>query len=143
MPTLTEVLDYHDELHAHPELAFAEQRTAHLVAAKLAEFGCEAYRGLAGTGVVGTIRYGNTSAAIGLRADMDALPIRELSDFSYRSTHDGLRPWRTHGDAARRRFDIVVDFAGTQGKSFTLFNDAPAPTPAEEKSTCRKSCSFG
>ena len=96
MPIPAEVLDYHDDLtairrdiHAHPELAFAERRTADLVAARLAEFGCEVYRGLAGTGVIGTIRNGNTSGAIGLRADMDALPIQELNDFSHRSTHDG------------------------------------------------------
>jgi hippurate hydrolase len=96
MPILAEVLDYHDDLtairrdiHAHPELAFTEQRTADLVAARLAEFGCEVYRGLAGTGVIGTIRNGNTPGAIGLRADMDALPIQELNDFSHRSTHAG------------------------------------------------------
>jgi amidohydrolase len=96
MPILAEVLDYHDELtavrrdiHAHPELAFAEQRTADLVAARLAEFGCEVYRGLAGTGVIGTLRNGNTPGAIGLRADMDALPIQELNDFFHRSTYDG------------------------------------------------------
>jgi amidohydrolase len=96
MPILAEVLDYRDDLtairrdiHAHPELAFAEQRTADLVAARLAEFGCEVYRGLAGTGVIGAIRNGNTPGAIGLRADMDALPIQELNDFSHRSTHDG------------------------------------------------------
>jgi amidohydrolase len=96
MPIIAEVLDYHDDLtvirrdiHAHPELAFAEQRTADLVAARLAEFGCDVYRGLAGTGVIGTIRNGNTPGAIGLRADMDALPIQELNDFSHRSTNDG------------------------------------------------------
>ena len=57
MPIIPQLLDYQDELtairrdiHAHPELAFAEQRTAELVATKLAEFGCEVYRGLAGTG---------------------------------------------------------------------------------------------
>jgi len=60
MPIIPEVFDYRDELvairrdiHAHPELAFAEQRTSDLVAAKLSEYGCEVYRGLAGTGVVG------------------------------------------------------------------------------------------
>src|SRR6516225_9440942 len=97
MPIIPQVLDYRDELiairrdiHAHPELAFAEQHTADLVAAKLAEFGCEVHRGLAGTGVVGTIRRGNTSTAIGLRADMDALPIQEMNDFAYRSTHEGV-----------------------------------------------------
>ena len=96
MPIIPEMLAGHDELtairrdiHAHPELAFAEQRTSDLVAAKLAEFGCEVHRGLAGTGVVGTIRRGNAPAAIGLRADMDALPIRKLNDFAHRSTHDG------------------------------------------------------
>jgi amidohydrolase len=96
MPVIGEARDYHDELtairrdiHAHPELAFAERRTADLVAAKLAEFGVEVHRGLAGTGVVGTIRRGNSPAAIGLRADMDALPIHEMNDFAHRSTEDG------------------------------------------------------
>jgi amidohydrolase len=96
MPIIPEVLDYQDDLtairrdiHAHPELAFAEQRTSDLVAAKLAEFGCEVYRGPAGTGVIGTIRRGNRPAAIGLRADMDALPIEELNRFAHRSTVDG------------------------------------------------------
>ena len=96
MPILTGVADNHDELtairrdiHAHPELAFAEERTADLVAAKLAEYGVEVHRGLARTGVVGTIRCGNSPAAIGLRADMDALPIQELNEFAHRSTADG------------------------------------------------------
>jgi len=96
MSIIAEVRDYQDELtairrdiHAHPELAFAERRTADLVAAKLAECGVELHRGLAGTGVVGTIRCGNSPAAIGLRADMDALPIQELNDFPHRSTEDG------------------------------------------------------
>ena len=96
MPIIPEVLGYRDELiairrdiHAHPELAFAKQRTADLVAAKLAEYGCEVDRGLAGTGVIGTIRRGGAQPAIGLRADMDALPIQEMNDFAYRSTHDG------------------------------------------------------
>jgi amidohydrolase len=96
MPIIAEVSEYQDELtairrdiHAHPELAFAERRTADLVAAKLAEFGCDVQRGLAGTGVVGTIRRGNSPAAIGLRADMDALPIHEENEFAHRSTEDG------------------------------------------------------
>jgi amidohydrolase len=96
MPIIAQLLDLQDELtairrdiHAHPELAFAEERTSDLVAAKLAEFGCEVHRGLAGTGVVGTIRRGNTPKAIGLRADMDALPIHELNDFAHRSANDG------------------------------------------------------
>jgi amidohydrolase len=96
MPIIAELRDYQPELtairhdiHAHPELAFAEARTADLVAAKLHEFGCTVDRGLAGTGVIGTIRCGSSPAAIGLRADMDALPIHEHNDFAYRSTADG------------------------------------------------------
>ncbi|MDR1855114.1 MAG: amidohydrolase, partial [Azoarcus sp.] len=81
------------DLHAHPETAFEERRTADVVAARLAEWGIETHRGLAGTGVVGTIRAGNGSAAIGLRADMDALPIVEANEFAHRSTCAG----RMHG----------------------------------------------
>jgi hippurate hydrolase len=77
------------DIHAHPELGFEENRTSDLVAAKLAEFGCEVHRGLAKTGVVGTIRRGNAPRSIGLRADMDALPMQERNDFAHRSTHDG------------------------------------------------------
>src|SRR5436190_1403870 len=97
MPVIPEVLDYLDELtqirrdiHAHPELGFTEERTGDLVAQKLAEYGCEVHRGLAKTGVVGTIRRGNSLRAIGLRADMDCLPMQEHNNFAHRSTHDGL-----------------------------------------------------
>jgi hippurate hydrolase len=77
------------DIHAHPELGFEEQRTAALVAAKLAEFGCEVHRGIAGTGVVGVLRTGNAPGTIGLRADMDALPMQEANDQPYRSVNDG------------------------------------------------------
>jgi len=59
------------------------------VAAKLAEFGCEVYRGIGKTGVVGRLRAGDSPRAVGLRADMDALPIHEANSFDYRSRHDG------------------------------------------------------
>jgi hippurate hydrolase len=75
-------------LHAHPELAFEEHLTAAFVAERLAEFGIAVHRGLAGTGVVGTLSTGD-GPAIGLRADMDGLPIPEANDFSHRSTHAG------------------------------------------------------
>ncbi len=97
MPVIPAVLDFADELtqirrdiHAHPELGFTEVRTGDLVAAKLAEYGCEVHRGLATTGVVGTLRRGNSLRAVGLRADMDCLPMQELNEFAHRSTHDGL-----------------------------------------------------
>jgi len=89
---------FHDELreirrdlHAHPELAFEERRTSDLVAARLAAWGIEVHRGLAKTGVVGVVR-GRTirsGRAIGLRADMDCLPMHETGNVSYRSRHPG------------------------------------------------------
>ncbi|MBV2235298.1 MAG: amidohydrolase [Sterolibacterium sp.] len=77
------------DLHAHPELAFGEWRTADIVAAHLQRLGLQVTRGLAGTGVIGTLRQGNSPRAIGLRADMDALPLEELNAFAHRSTHPG------------------------------------------------------
>ena len=77
------------DLHAHPELAFEERRTASAVAAYLGEHGIEVHQGLAGTGVVGRLTAGAGGGAIGLRADMDALPLAELNTFSHRSTRDG------------------------------------------------------
>jgi amidohydrolase len=96
MPILPRVLELHDELtqirrdiHAHPELGFEEQRTSDIVAAKLAEYGCEVHRGLAKTGVVGTLRRGNSLRAVGLRSDMDCLPMQEMNSFAHASTHQG------------------------------------------------------
>jgi len=79
------------DLHAHPELAFKEQRTSDLVAQKLSGWGVEVHRGLATTGVVGAIRgRANTSGrAIGLRADMDCLPMHEMGQVPHRSRHEG------------------------------------------------------
>ena len=77
------------DLHAHPELSYEEQRTSDLVAARLAEWGIPVHRGLAGTGVVGTIKGGESGRAIGLRADMDALPVQELNRFEHASRHPG------------------------------------------------------
>ncbi len=77
------------DIHSHPELGFEETRTSDIVAAKLKEFGCEVHRGLGKTGVVGSLRIGNSTRAIGLRADMDALPIQEENIFDHRSTEDG------------------------------------------------------
>ena len=77
------------DLHAHPELGFEENRTSDRVAAKLAAFGCEVHRGLGKTGVVGTLRAGDATRSVGLRADMDALPIVEANPFAHRSQHQG------------------------------------------------------
>ena len=77
------------DIHAHPELGFEENRTSDIVAEKLASYGCEVHRGLGKTGVVGTLRVGNSTRSVGLRADMDALPILEANNFAHRSTNDG------------------------------------------------------
>jgi len=71
--------------HAHPELAYQESRTSDIVASKLQEWGLEVTRGLGKTGLVGTLRKGNSLKAIGLRADMDCLPMDEMNDFEHRS----------------------------------------------------------
>jgi hippurate hydrolase len=77
------------DLHAHPELCFNEFRTADVVAAKLAEWGIPVHRGLGTTGVVGIVKNGTSTRAIGLRADMDALPMQEANTFAHASTQSG------------------------------------------------------
>ncbi len=77
------------DIHAHPELCFQEVRTADVVAAKLAEWGYAVDRGLGTTGVVGTLKVGDGTRSVGLRADMDALPLTEHNAFAHRSVHEG------------------------------------------------------
>jgi hippurate hydrolase len=80
------------DLHSHPELGFEEHRTAALVAERLQQWGIEVQTGIGRTGVVGTIhgRTQTSGKSIGLRADMDALPLQEENGFAYRSTRAGL-----------------------------------------------------
>eukprot|EP01031_Cornospumella_fuschlensis_P007290 gene7290-9035_t len=99
MPIINRIAEFHSEMtewrhdfHMHPELGFEEHRTAGIVAEKLREFGCdEVVTGIARTGVVGVIhgRNGKTGRAIGLRADMDALPIEEATGLPHASTIPG------------------------------------------------------
>jgi len=97
MPVNNRIADFHAEmtewrrhLHEHPELCFEEVETANFVAGKLEEFGIEVHRGLAKTGVVGKL-VGKTDSgrAVGLRADMDALPVTEVNDVPHKSKVDG------------------------------------------------------
>jgi hippurate hydrolase len=78
------------DFHAHPELGFTEHRTAEIVAKELETLGIEVHRGVGGTGVVGVLREGNGPVSIGLRADMDALPILEANEVAYKSTKPGV-----------------------------------------------------
>lgn len=82
------MVSWRHDLHAHPELAFAEFRTSDKVAAELSAMGIDIHRGLGKTGVVGTLTNGE-GASIGLRADMDALPVVELGDIPHCSIHAG------------------------------------------------------
>ena len=89
IPFLDELAAIRRDIHAHPELAFNELRTAELVARELTRYGLEVHCGLAGTGVIGVLRKGSGTRAIGLRADMDALPLQEKNDFPHRSRDPG------------------------------------------------------
>src|SRR3546814_3837017 len=73
------------DIHRHPELGFEEHRTAALVAARLKALGYVVTEGIAGTGLVGSLRHGASTRSIGLRADMDALPIQETNDVAWAS----------------------------------------------------------
>ncbi|WP_321878525.1 M20 aminoacylase family protein [Paraburkholderia bannensis] len=84
-----EMIALRHAIHAHPELGFEEFVTSDLVAQKLAAWGYEVHRGLGGTGVVGTLKLGNGARRLGLRADMDALPIHEATGLDYASRIPG------------------------------------------------------
>ena len=96
MKLIDAVVDFHSELqairrniHTYPELSYEETRTGDLVAEKLTAWGIPVLRGMGVTGVVGVIQRGTSTAAIGLRADMDALPMQEFNTFAHASQHRG------------------------------------------------------
>ncbi len=110
-------------LHQRPELGFATHATSEKVAALLREFGVdEVHEGVGGVGVVGVLRNGSSQQSVGLRADLDALPITEVGDVPYRSVHDGVFHGCGHDGhtamllgaakylSAQRKFDGVVYF---------------------------------
>ena len=85
-----EFIQLRRDIHRHPELAFEEHRTSDLVAAKLESWGYQVHRGLGGTGVVGTLKRGTSDRKLGIRADMDALPIQEATGAEWASARPGL-----------------------------------------------------
>ena len=85
-----EFVELRRDIHKHPELAFEEHRTSDLVASKLEAWGYSVHRGLGGTGVVGTLKRGSANKSLGLRADMDALPIHEKTGLDWASRTPGL-----------------------------------------------------
>ena len=84
-----EIQQIRRDIHAHPELCYEEHRTSEVVAKQLEAWGIPVVRGLGGTGVLGIIKHGSSERAIGLRADMDALPMQEINTFAHRSRHEG------------------------------------------------------
>ena len=121
-PLHAEMTGWRRDIHAHPELGFQETRTAGRVAALLEACGIAVTRGVGRTGVVGTLKVGTGPRTIGLRADMDALPITEANSFGHRSTHAGLMHACGHDGhtamllgaatqlARTKRFDGTVHF---------------------------------
>jgi hippurate hydrolase len=107
------------DIHAHPELCFEEMRTADVVAKQLTDWGIPVHRGLGTTGVVGIVKNGGSSRAIGLRADMDALPMQEFNTFSHASTRPGKMHACGHDGhiamllAAAQHFAKTRNFDGT------------------------------
>ncbi|MDH5538127.1 MAG: M20 family metallopeptidase [Rhizobacter sp.] len=86
---LPEMIELRHQIHQHPELAYEEHATSDLVAARLEAWGYAVHRGLGGTGVVGQLKSGDGAKCIGIRADMDALPIAEDTGLPYASRHAG------------------------------------------------------
>jgi hippurate hydrolase len=119
---LAELTGLRRDIHAHPELGFQERRTAALVARRLRQAGLEVHEGIGGTGVVGVLKAGNSPRTIGLRADMDALPVSETNRLAWSSTKSGAFHGCGHdGHTAilvgaaeelsrRRNFDGTVNF---------------------------------
>ena len=125
-----ELTDVRRDLHAHPELAFEESRTSALVVESLKKWGIETHTGLAKTGVVGVIKgKANGGKSIGLRADMDCLPMHELNDFGHKSKNQGRMHACGHDGhttmllGAARYLAETRNFAGT---AYLIFQ------PAEE-----------
>jgi hippurate hydrolase len=107
------------DIHAHPELCFQEERTADVIARALTDWGIPVHRGLGKTGVVGIVKNGTSSRAVGLRADIDALPMTEHNTFAHASTYPGRMHACGHDGhtamllAAARHFARHRNFDGT------------------------------
>ncbi len=118
----SDMTQWRQDIHANPELGFQEKRTSAMVARCLEDFGIEVHRDIGRTGVVGVLRNGSSGRTIGLRADMDALPIAEANTFGHRSRNQGCMHACGHDGhtamllgaakylAQNRNFDGTVNF---------------------------------
>ena len=127
--------EWRRDIHQHPELAFNENRTAEMVAQNLESFGAEVFTGIGKTGVVGKLTNGNSDNAIGLRADMDALPMQENNDFSYRSVNEGVFHGCGHDGhtamllGAAKYLSLTKEFDGTVDFIFQPAEEAAGGAP--------------
>jgi hippurate hydrolase len=127
--------EWRRDIHQHPELAFNENRTAEMVAHNLESFGAEVFTGIGKTGVVGKLTNGNSDNAIGLRADMDALPMQENNDFSYRSINEGVFHGCGHDGhtamllGAAKYLSLTKEFEGTVYFIFQPAEEAAGGAP--------------
>jgi len=119
MDDVSDVVLLRRDIHSYPELAFQEHRTSELIARTLKQWDIDVHTGIAQTGVVGVVRGGTGSRAIGLRADIDALPISEANQFAHASRHPGRMHACGHDGhtamllAAAKRLSKQPDFDGT------------------------------
>jgi len=130
------LVEFRRDLHANPELGFKEHRTSERIASLLVDAGMEVHRGIGGTGLVGVLKTGSSTRAIGLRADMDALPINENSGAAHSSRTPGVFHGCGHDGhvamllgaaqhlARTRRFDGIVNF---------IFQPAEEGPPGDEE----------
>ena len=109
-----EMVAIRHQIHSNPELAYEEHATADLVAERLTRWGYEVHRGLGGTGVVGTLREGTSARRIGLRADMDALPIEETSGKAWSSQVFGKMHACGHDGHTAMLLSAARHFAATR-----------------------------
>ena len=127
--------EWRRDIHKHPELAFHENRTAEMVTQNLESFGAEVFTGIGKTGVVGKLTNGKSDNAIGLRADMDALPMQENNDFSYRSINKGVFHGCGHDGhtamllGAAKYLSLTKEFDGTVYFVFQPAEEAAGGAP--------------
>jgi len=117
----SDLIELRHDLHRQPELGFNEVKTAEKVATLLKEFGLEVYTGIGKTGVVGVLRSGTADNAIGLRADMDALPIDEKNTFDYKSVNKGVFHGCGHDGHTAMLLGAAKSLAGNPDFSGTVY----------------------
>lgn len=118
---ITEMQDIRRDIHAHPEVAYEEKRTSDLIAAKLEKNGITVIRGIGDTGLVGIIQNGNSTRAIGLRADIDALPMQELNQFGHASRHLGKMHACGHDGHTAMLLGAAIHLAKTRSFNGTVY----------------------